>query len=264
MNEMIGFIGAGNMARAMITGLIGAGFPAANVLVSNRSQIKLDNLSKHLGVSTTADNQVVAAQAKTLFLCVKPQQLEGVCRQIRPQLEVDSCVISIAAGVSFKLLQSYLPGVTMLRVMPNLAVAINRGLVGVYDPSGVLTSLRGGAIERSMALLGDVKKVDDESQFAALTVIAASGIAFYCYFSEIVQRVADEFDLPEGIVSATADGTAALVKTMSGDWSELRYQVTSPGGTTEAAVRRMDDAAVGLVFKEAIDQAVAKATNINT
>jgi pyrroline-5-carboxylate reductase len=262
----ITFIGGGHMARALVRGLVNAGYDSSCIMVTSRSQEKLVYFQRELAVKVSLDNSEAVKFADIVFLCVKPQQMSALCSELKGCVSKRQLVVSIAAGLSLSQVGEWLPQAAIVRLMPNLAVSIGQGVVGVcVGEHGLLVNDMD--FFQIISLWGEVMPLENESQLAALTVISASGVAFYCCLSEILQKAAIDYNMPlnmvERLVLQTASGAAALVEENDTAWADVRVQVTSPGGTTAAALDYMTAKGVHGAVREAIDLAVGKAININ-
>ncbi len=250
INSSIIFLGGGNMAGALIGGLLQKGLAAENIAVIEVDAAARERLSAR-GVRVFAEAEAVTAwegwRGGTLILAVKPQQMRDALAPLVPHLSAQ-LVISIAAGLRLKDLSRWLNGyATLVRSMPNTPALIGAGMTGLCALPGVNAAQRETA-GRIMAAVGEVLWVDDEARMDALTAVSGSGPAYVFLFLEALEDAARHMGFPEAearrLALATFAGATALAAQTGEPAAILRERVTSRGGTTEAALRRMDEAGV--------------------
>jgi len=237
----ISFIGGGNMAEALIAGLRRAGHDGANIRVSDLQQQRRDFLSATYAVETTADNSEVAKHADVLVLAVKPQQMKPALDGLSAQLKSDATVISIAAGVSTVALQEWLDtSANIVRVMPNTPALLGAGISALFSDADEMHKLRS---EYLLQACGESVRLERESQMHAVTALSGSGPAYFFLMTEIMQATGVKLGLSEELASQlarqTALGAGKMLVESDRTAEELRHQVTSPGGTTQAALDEM-------------------------
>ena len=247
----ITFFGGGNMANALIGGLINKGFPVNEMAVIDINAETRGNLEQKFGIRCFAEAKTEALCCDALLLAVKPQQMREVCTSLRPFLK-KQLVISVAAGLRLADLSRWLGGYTkLIRAMPNTPALIGSGVTGLYALPSVTEAERLGA-ERIMSAVGSAVWVNEESQINAITAISGSGPAYVFLFIEALQQAAAEFGFSakqaRQLSIETVLGAAKLATLSSESASVLRERVTSKGGTTEAALKVMTK----LGLKEAI------------
>ena len=247
----ITFLGGGNMANALIGGLLNHGFPATEIIVIDIEAEKRERLENVFGVRCFPEICADALQCDALLLAVKPQQMRDVCQLLPPFLK-RQLVISVAAGLRLSDLSRWLDGYEKLvRTMPNAPALIGAGITGLYALPGVSTAERLG-VERIMQAVGSTVWVNDEAQIDALTAVSGSGPAYVFLFIEALQQAAAELGFSPKQVRhlsiETVLGAARLASLSEEPASTLRERVTSKGGTTEAALGVM----MRREFKEAI------------
>ncbi|GIX32086.1 MAG: pyrroline-5-carboxylate reductase [Lysobacterales bacterium] len=260
LSGTIGFIGGGNMARALIGGLIAAGQPPASIAVSEPDPARREGLAADFGIALGADNREVAAQSDLLVLAVKPQVLPEVCQGLRGALERVELIVSIAAGVPTARLRAWLAtDLPLVRAMPNTPALIGAGVSGLYAPPQCGAEARARA-DRLLASVGETVWIPDESAMDAVTAVSGSGPAYFLLLCEALEQAAIAQGIePESarrLVLATALGSARLARETARSPRELRAQVTSPGGTTEAALSVLFEGG----WNGLIERAVAAAT----
>jgi len=240
------FIGGGNMARAIISGLKANGYLMTDINVIEPEAEKRAALQADFGVSATEQLPSVAL-ADIVVLAVKPQQLRDLSIFLGSLLQ-KQLIISIAAGIRAQDIGRWLGGYqSIVRVMPNTPAQIQAGVSGLYALSDVSTAQRAQA-ERIMQAVGDVIWLDKEAQMDAVTAISGSGPAYVFYFIEALQQAALELGLNEEQAKTlslqTFIGASKLAEQSTEAPATLRSQVTSKGGTTEQAILSMENAAV--------------------
>ncbi len=262
-NLKIGFIGAGNMAASILGGLVAEGVPPGNIGVSNPSRGKLDILQERYGVTVSQSNPEVAEAADILLLCVKPQKMAAACADLQDIDFSNKCVISVAAGMTLEGLQALLPEASALvRAMPNTPSLVKAGACGLYAGPGVSEQQRQQA-EAIFSGIGISVWVDEETQMDVVTALSGSGPAYFFLLIESLCEGAEEQGLPADtarlLAQQTALGAARMV--MEHDdlaVAELRRRVTSPGGTTAAGLRALQDGKLPEVAKDAIEAATRR------
>lgn len=247
------FIGAGNMAEALLRGILAADIrPPHQLVLTDVRPDRLAELRGEFGVRTASDNRQAVQQAETVILCVKPQQFGEVLEPLRGLIPADALVISIAAGVPTSRIEAALGGTTrVVRVMPNTPALVQAGAAGIAAGSHATEQDLDWAqvLMRAVGMCGIVQEED----LHAVTALSGSGPAYVFYLMEAMLEAGRELgldaDTARALVVQTVEGSARLVRE-SGDSPEvLRGRVTSKGGTTAAAIATFDQSAVrdGLV-----------------
>jgi pyrroline-5-carboxylate reductase len=259
MNDLrrIAFIGGGNMAAALISGLTARGLPATHITVADPSRARLDLLAQDHGVMTAIDNESAATDADVVILAVKPQQMRTVALALAPRLAPGRpLVVSIAAGIPHAALTRWFgPAVPVVRTMPNRPAFNGAGATGLYAPAGVGASHRALA-EAIMAAVGATVWVEHESQMDTVTALSGSGPAYFFLFMEALEAAAQARGLPREIAHKltleTAFGAAQMARHSTDSLRTLREQVTSKGGTTAAALDAFDAAGLRGIVGQAL------------
>jgi len=238
----ITFIGGGNMANALIGGLVNTGFAAADLCAVDISPESLARLEQSFGVRTQGVADAAALACDVVVLAVKPQQARAVCLALGPLLE-RQLVLSIAAGLRIDDLSRWLGGhARLVRAMPNTPALIGAGITGLCAAPAVSAAERDAA-ERVLRAVGETLWVADESQIDAVTAVSGSGPAYLFLLIEAMQQAASELgfsaDDARRLSVGTALGAARLAAQSSEPASVLRERVTSKGGTTAAALAAM-------------------------
>ena len=258
----IGFVGSGNMAEALIKGIIAAGVcKPENVFISDIRAERLDYLAKEYGVQKADDNAGLAAKVDILVLSVKPQNMTEALQSIKDAVKPDTLVISIAAGIKTANIAAVLGDIAIVRVMPNTPALIGEGASALFATEKAKPMLK--KAETIFSSVGKAVVVDDEDLIDAVTAVSGSGPAYYFRMMESHIKAAVNLGLPENIarelVLQTAKGAALLAAGADEKGeavAELRRKVTSPGGTTEAALKAFEeDDKFDLLLAKAIEAA---------
>jgi pyrroline-5-carboxylate reductase len=260
IDRTIGFIGAGNMASAIIRGLIGTGtLPAQRILAADPDAKRLGTLESELGVRVSADNVHVVRESDVVVLATKPQTFPQVLPLVSGALSPDTLVISIAAGISTRLIEHAFPeGMRVVRTMPNTPALVGAGATaiagGTHATDGDLDLAE--TLFRSVGLAVRVP----EAQIDAVTGLSGSGPAYVFSMIEALRDAGTGEGLPEEtalrLASQTVFGAARLLLEEGEPPEVLRQRVTSPGGTTRAGLDALDAAG----FADALRAAVRAAT----
>ena len=253
-------LGAGNMGRALIGGLLRHGMRPEQIAVGESQEGARTVLARELGIAATADNAAAIRNAGVVVLAVKPQDAGAVLAPLAPQLQQRRpVVLSVAAGVRIDALQTWCgAGVPVIRAMPNRPALVGAGVTGLYAPTEVDAGSRATAA-RIMQSVGEVVWVATEDAIDVVTALSGSGPAYFFLLAEAMADAGVELGLPvdtaRRLSIATLHGAGLLAQSGDGDLARLRAEVTSKGGTTEAALRTLQAAA----FNELVGRAVAAA-----
>lgn len=253
----LAFIGAGNMAAALIGGLIKRGLAGEHIVAADPSREQLQRLVQQYGIRTAADNAGAVRGAEGVILAVKPQQMRGVAQGLAPHL-ADSrpLVISVAAGIPHAALARWFgPHIPVVRTMPNRPALNGFGATGLYAPESVGAAHRALA-ESIMAAVSATVWVEHESQMDTVTALSGSGPAYFFLFMEALEAAAHERGLPNDVAHQltleTAFGAAQMARGSSESLATLREQVTSKGGTTAAALDVLNAAGLRAIVAHAV------------
>lgn len=260
-SPIIAFIGGGNMARSLIGGLLARGAAAASLRVAEPNASAREALTREFGVATFDDNARAVADADIWLLAVKPQVMASVCTGLRASAAAGrATVVSIAAGISSAQIDAWLGGgQAVVRCMPNTPALLGAGVTGVYANPRVSTTARARVMDL-MAAVGHSVAIDDETLMDAVTAVSGSGPAYVFALAEAWQAAAQAQGLPaeaaRTLVNQTILGAARMLIESGESATTLRQRVTSPGGTTQAALEslRADD------FDALFARAIAAAT----
>ncbi|TDF77687.1 pyrroline-5-carboxylate reductase [Pseudomonas sp. H9] len=237
--RQIAFIGAGNMASSLIAGLLAQGMEASLIRAScPRSEQRARIRAEH-GIKTFADNASAIEGADVVVLAVKPQVMKTVCDALRPHVLPRQLVVSVAAGITCASLAGWLGDQAIVRCMPNTPVLLRQGASGLYANARVTAGQRADA-ERLLSSVGMTAWLDQEHQLDAVTAVSGSGPAYFFLLIEAMARSGEKLGLPRQTAMQlslqTALGAAHMAMHSDIEVAELRRRVTSPGGTTEAAI----------------------------
>jgi pyrroline-5-carboxylate reductase len=239
----IAFIGGGNMASALIGGLLRQGWAPARIRVSDIDLAARERMASQFGVAAHAVLHDAVRDADCIVLAVKPQHLREVALGLS-SLVADKLVLSIAAGIRARDISRWLGGhARVVRAMPNTPALVLKGMTGLYAERSVGTVDRESA-EAVMSVAGPIVWVDTEVQMDAVTAVSGSGPAYVFYFLEALEAAALELGFDEQaarrLASQTFVGAIQLATESSESFATLRARVTSKGGTTERALETLD------------------------
>lgn len=254
LNQNICFIGGGNMAQALIGGLLSRELPTTRITVSDPVE-QIRQILEEKGIQTTTDNVEAIQNADVVVLAVKPQVLATVLQPLKGLLS-DKLVISIIAGAEIQTISELIGGSQrIVRVMPNTPALVQTGAHGIYASEAVNAQDR-ELTSQILAATGLTIWVDSEAQIDAVTAVSGSGPAYFFYLMESMIRAGKNLGLDEKVATAltlqTALGAAQMAITSSNSPSELRKNVTSPNGTTQAALEVFDRAQISQNIQAAL------------
>ncbi len=261
------FIGAGNMAEALVQGMItGKLCDPDRITVTDIAAERLNLFAERFKVRTSQDNQAAVSRANIVVLAVKPQVLPGVLAGIAEHVPQEALLISIAAGIPVKLIEIALPGaIRVVRVMPNTPALVGEGAAAICAGSHA-----GHAdLDLAAAILGAVGSVVRvaEQDMDAVTALSGSGPAYVFYLVEGMLRAAEAMglapDIARDLACKTVRGAADLLQRSGEDPAELRRKVTSKGGTTQAAIRVLDEAGTQAAIVNALKAAQARSRSLS-
>lgn len=260
----ISFIGAGNMNAAIISGLVHSGTNPQNIMVTNPSPEKREALAQKLNIQQTKDNITAANFADVIVLGVKPHLIKEVCRQISEHVDVsDKCFISIAAGTTVAQIKAALNNQgSVIRTMPNTPSQLGLGVTGLFACAKTTANQKAIA-QTLLQAVGDAIWLESEEQIDKITAISGSGPAYFFLFMEAMEAKAKAFGFsPEQsrlLVQQTALGAATMVKENNVSIGKLRENVTSKGGTTQAALTSFIDNDIEALVDNAMTAAFDRA-----
>ncbi len=262
-NFNIAFIGGGNMARSLVGGLVASGTPSRRICISEPQSELRNKLQEDFDVNTHADNISAATDARVIVLAVKPQVLQEVVVQLGGLVaEYRPLLVSVSAGVTSASIERWAGGQpALVRVMPNTPALVGAGISALYANKNVDENQRKLA-QTIMSAVGKTVWIEDESLMDAVTAVSGSGPAYFFY---VMQAINDagvneglDADTARLLTLETALGAARLASESAEEPGTLQKRVTSPGGTTEAAVNVLDSSGVSKAFQEAVSAARAR------
>lgn len=255
--NVVAIIGAGVMGETLVSGLMRAGRRAEELLLTERRPERAAELRERYGVEVVS-NSVAADKADTLLLVVKPQDMAEVLEEMAPHLSAGTLVVSLAAGITTGFVESHLPDdMPVIRVMPNTPALVDEGMSAISrgshcDEAHLLEA------EALLSAVGRVLRVPEKQQ-DAVTAISGSGPAYIFFVVEAMIEAGVHLGLPRStsteLVLQTVVGSAKLLRETGEHPTVLRERVTSPGGTTAAAVRQLEDHKVRAAFLTAMEAA---------
>jgi len=260
----VAFIGAGNMNSAIISGIVKQSFSSQKIMVANPSAPKRLALHQQLGIHHTESNIEAAKFADTIVLGVKPHFIEAVCQEIAQQVDVSNkCFISVAAGTPIDKIELALAQpCSVIRVMPNTPSQLGLGVSGIF-PSQKTTQVQKDFADQLMSAVGIVKWLTAEDEIDSITAISGSGPAYFFLFMEAMeqQAIALGFSAQDSrqLIQQTALGAAQMVTTSELPISQLRENVTSKGGTTQAALSSFVEGGLPQLVTKAMNCALDRA-----
>ena len=260
----VAIFGAGVMGETLLSGLVRAGRDAADLVVTERREDRAAELRARYGVRSMG-NAEAAAVADTLVLVVKPQDMAGLLEEIRDHLTPGALVVSLAAGITTAYLQERLPeGTPVVRVMPNTPALVDQGMAAI-SPGSHCDEAHLAEAEQLLRSCGKVLRVPEKHQ-DAVTAISGSGPAYIFYVVEAMIEAGVLLGMPRStsteLVVQTLYGAATMLKETGQHPTVLREQVSSPGGTTMAALRQLDDHKVRAAFLTAMEAAAARSAQL--
>jgi len=266
-NFNITFIGAGNMATALIGGLIHDNFPPTSICAADINDKQLTLLEQSCGIKISGDNNAAVSDADVIVLSVKPQMMGNICQEIATTVQQKQpLIISVAAGIQGKNFSHWLGEKTaIVRAMPNTPALIKAGATGLYANKHVTQSEREIA-EKIMRAVGVVQWIDDEKHMDLVTALSGSGPAYFFKIMESMEKAACEMGLPPEtahlLTLQTALGAARLAIESDDALSTLREKVTSPGGTTEKGLEALQQANIEKTLYSTLEAATNRAVEL--
>lgn len=255
------------MAHSLIGGLIADGSDPQKLWVAEPDAARRQQLEQEFGIHTVADGSALTAACEVLLLAVKPQVMQQVCESLRSGIDTDRhLIISIAAGVRAAEIQKWLgQAVAIVRVMPNTPALVQAGAAGLYANPAVSNKQRDIA-ESILRAVGITVWLDDEASLDAVTALSGSGPAYFFYLMEAMQDAAVKLGLDAKqarlLTLQTAFGAAKMALESADDPAILRQRVTSPGGTTEAAISTMQAEQLASIIEKAMRAASTRADEL--
>ena len=268
INNKVGFIGGGNMARAIAGGLLRGGMHATDLMIAEPLPAQCDVLRQELyGAMVTDDNKHVARDAEVLLFAVKPQILKPVCEELVAEVQASQpLIMSIAAGPMIDDIDAWLGGgLSVVRVMPNQPALIDQGISALYANERTSSEHRELA-EKIMTAVGHAVWLDAEAKMDAVTAVSGTGPSYFYLLIDVMIEAAIQYGIdPEtarSLAVETARGATALAAAETESMASLIERVRSPGGTTTAAFEYLDQTDARGIFAAAIEKAEQRAAEL--
>jgi len=263
----ITFIGAGNMAQAILKGMLAAGYPQDKISASGRTQTKMDLLAAQTGIRTSTDNQALCQHADVIVLGVKPAMMGDLVQSIAPAIDASKqLVVSVAAGILANSIETWLGKKTpIVRCMPNTPSLVGQGAAGLFATDSVSSEQKNTA-STIMQSVGLALWVETEEQIDAVTAVSGSGPAYYFLMMEAMIAGAEKLGLSnqvaQQLVLQTAAGAAQMAQQSDQTPGQLRVAVTSPKGTTEQALNTFNEAGFSALCSQAMAAAYQRSKEL--
>ncbi|CAC9961489.1 Pyrroline-5-carboxylate reductase (EC 1.5.1.2) [uncultured Gammaproteobacteria bacterium] len=241
----IGFIGAGNMAYALISGLLKNGFLAKNIKLSDKDEVLLSQRQAEFGIEIFTDNTQLTAQCEVIVLAVKPQILSNICKEIQAHIRHKPLIVSIAAGVKSNDINRWLGGAApIIRTMPNTPALLGNGATGIVA-NKMVNKQQKELAEQILNAVGQCFWVVNEDMLDAVTALSGSGPAYFFLMIESMSNAGVALgldkEMAEKLSIQTALGASMMASQNQESAHELRNKVTSKNGTTQAAIESFQD-----------------------
>ena len=266
--KTIGFIGAGNMGEALIKGLLASKkITPAQILVADKVKERLAYIAEQYETKIFTKTFEVAKGADIIMLAVKPNDVKPALQEISSDLNKDKLLISITAGVTMDYILQCLPhSVPLIRVMPNTPVIVLEGAIGICLGQGVSKENRDSAVEIFEAV-GKVEFIENEELMDAVTGLSGSGPAYVFLILEALSDAGVRVGLPRETANLlaiqTVLGSAKLAMESGKHLGELKDMVTSPGGTTIAGLKKLEEGSIGVTIIKAVEAATKRAKELS-
>lgn len=259
----IAVIGGGNIGEALVSGLVESGRDPQTIVVTNRSTERSKTLADTYGVGTTNDNNEAVDGADVVFLCVKPKQILGLLGEL--SLDDDTIVVSLAAGITLSAMEEVLQaGTSVIRVMPNTPMLVGKG-VSACAPGRFCTEEQVNTAKELLDAVG-MTIVVDEHDMDAVTALAGSSPAYYFLVTEALIDAGVQLGLKRDVATQLAKGAAAgagaLLESSPLEPSQLRANVSSPAGTTVAALRELEESGIRGAFFRAAEACATRSAEL--
>ncbi|MTC61511.1 pyrroline-5-carboxylate reductase [Providencia rustigianii] len=264
-HRKIAFIGAGNMANAIIAGLVAHGYPASMITVCSPTPVRRDKMAQQYDIISTNDNLTAAQQAEVIVLAVKPQMMKEVCEPLQQLENLDNkLILTIAAGIPADRYNDYFAHpLHLVRIMPNTPSLVGKGVSGLFAQSNVTEDDK-QFTQQLMESVGSTTWCTEEKEINNIIAVTGSSPAYLFLFMEAMQQKAEQLGYDEKqareLVLNAIEGSVALAKSQ-GDtaFSTLREQVTSKGGTTAMALEQFYNGNLPQTVAKAMQSAIDRA-----
>lgn len=263
----IAFIGAGNMAASIIGGLLRQGRSPTELCAANPGAQRRQQVADDYGIAVFAGNREAIAGAQVVVLAVKPQIMQSVCQNLATHLDPRQLVVSVAAGITTASLRGWLnTRQPVVRCMPNTPAQLGAGASVLFAANGVDGEQKALA-EELLAAVGTTLWLPEESLLDAATAVSGSGPAYFFLLMEAMASAGERLGLSReaalALTTQTALGAARMAKESGLTPDELRRRVTSPKGTTEAAIQRLQDGAFETLVEQALEAAARRSAQLS-
>lgn len=266
MTPSIAFIGVGNMARAIFSGMLASGYPADKIIGTSRTAEKRDHYQQTFGISMLADNDEALKRADVIVLCVKPAQMEAVIDAFAAHVRADQLFISVAAGVELGAMEHWLgQPVALVRSMPNTPSQLGAGMTGLIANAHT-SDVQKSWVTELFSSVGDSVWVEKEEHMHTVTSLSGSAPAYFFRFLEAMIKNGVEQGLDEEtsrkLASQTMMGAARMVIDLDEPISQLRKNITSPNGTTEQALLSFEASDIDKIVADAMTACVNRSKSL--
>ena len=261
----LAFIGGGNMARSLIGGLVASGTAPEHIVVADPVASQVQSLQRDYAVRGATDNQAAVQGASAVILAVKPQQLRTVVQGLQPALGARTLLISIAAGIRAADIARWAGSSPVVRCMPNRPALEGCGITALFAMPNATGDDRNTA-ETIMRAVGATLWVERESDMDAVTAISGSGPAYFFLLMEMLEQAGVELGLSPTVsrqlAIETAYGSGRMARSATDSPLQLRQQVTSKGGTTQAALEHLEAKHIRAIFVPAVKAAAQRSAQL--
>jgi pyrroline-5-carboxylate reductase len=261
----IAFIGAGNMAASLIGGLRAQGTDTGAIRASDHGAEQRAKIAAEHGIEVFASNAEAIQNVDVIVLAVKPQVIKDVCLDLAPHLNAGQLIVSIAAGISCASLENWLGPRPLVRCMPNTPALLRQGVSGLYANAAVSREQRQQA-EQLLGAVGLALWLDEERLLDAVTAVSGSGPAYFFLLIEAMTAAGEKLGLAHDTAAQlclhTALGAARMAVASDVDAAELRRRVTSPAGTTEAAIKTFQAGGFEALVEQALQAAARRSAEL--
>lgn len=265
MQATIAFIGVGNMASAIIGGLIRNGYSPQHIVGTSRTESKRQSYQEKFGIRMVGDNAEAVAEADWVVLCVKPAQMKDVIAGFREKIRPEQLFISVAAGLELSSLQAWLGKVAVVRSMPNTPAQLRAGMTGLIANT-IVSEEQKGQVSDFFAAVGQSVWVSDEAQMHTVTALAGSAPAYFFRFLEAMVKAGEKQGLSRDastlLASQTMLGAARMVMETEESIEQLRINITSPKGTTEQALLSLESNHIDSLVESAVEACVTRSKEL--
>jgi pyrroline-5-carboxylate reductase len=264
MRPSVAVLGVGAMGEAIVRGLLSAGWEPGELTAAVRRETRLHDIETRVGIDCHLDPAEASEGRSVVVVAVKPRDVVKLLDVVVKTITTDQVVISLAAGVPISLFEAKLPGVPVVRAMPNTPSLVREGVTAIAGGTHVTEDHLARA-RRVLEAVGQVEAMD-ESLIDAVTAVSGSGPAYIFLLAEAMEEAAVREGLPrdiaEALVHQTVRGAGHLLTDTPGKSSELRAQVTSPGGTTAAALHVLEESGFRAVIEDAVRAAAQRSREL--